>query len=158
VLSQGSDKYGRTLGIIYFDGCVNTAMVQEGWAWHYKEYSHNKTLANAEEKSRAAKAGLWADAKPIAPWDWRHNKPARGETKEQTGDSFSDEAPAASRESNQGPSRETTPEVKGQETEKKFWMTNSSSKRHNSGCRYFENSNGRYCGPHDGIPCKICGG
>jgi len=43
-------------------------------------------------------------------------------------------------------------------TEQKYWITNSSSKRHNSACRYFQNSNGRFCGPNDGIPCKICGG
>jgi len=39
-----------------------------------------------------------------------------------------------------------------------YWMTNSSGKRHNSGCRYYQNSNGHPCGPNDGIPCKICGG
>jgi regulator of replication initiation timing len=45
-----------------------------------------------------------------------------------------------------------------QQTEVKFWMTSSSRKRHNSSCRYFQNSNGGPCGPDDGIPCKICGG
>jgi hypothetical protein len=39
-----------------------------------------------------------------------------------------------------------------------FWITSSSRKRHNSNCRYFQNSNGSPCGPNDGIPCKICGG
>lgn len=38
------------------------------------------------------------------------------------------------------------------------WMTTSSGKRHNSSCRYFKSSNGRMCGPNDGIACKICGG
>jgi hypothetical protein len=38
------------------------------------------------------------------------------------------------------------------------WLTLSSSKRHNSGCRYYRNSRGRPCGPDEGIPCKICGG
>ncbi len=45
-----------------------------------------------------------------------------------------------------------------QQTEVKFWMTSSSRKRHNSSCRYFQNSNGGPCEPDDGIPCKICGG
>jgi hypothetical protein len=38
------------------------------------------------------------------------------------------------------------------------WLTLSSSKRHNSGCRYYRNSRGRPCGADEGIPCKICGG
>jgi hypothetical protein len=38
------------------------------------------------------------------------------------------------------------------------WMTTSSSKRHNSRCRFYRTSNGRACGPNDGIACKICGG
>jgi hypothetical protein len=40
----------------------------------------------------------------------------------------------------------------------KFWLTTSSNKRHNSSCRYFEKSRGRFCGPTEGIPCKLCGG
>lgn len=38
------------------------------------------------------------------------------------------------------------------------WMTSSSSKRHNSKCRWFHTSKGRPCGPTEGIPCSICGG
>ena len=33
----------------------------------------------------------------------------------------------------------------------------STGKRHNARCRYFS-SNGRACGPTDGVACKICGG
>lgn len=39
-----------------------------------------------------------------------------------------------------------------------YWMTNSSHKRHNRNCRYYKNSSGHFCGPNDGVPCKICGG
>jgi len=39
-----------------------------------------------------------------------------------------------------------------------YWITTSSSKRHNKNCRYYKNSKGRFCGPNDGIACKICGG
>ncbi len=141
VLSQGQDKYGRTLGIVYADGCVNTAMVKEGLAWHYKQYSGSKTLATAEEKAREVKTGLWADANPIAPWDWRH-KPK----------------PLAESAPSEQPAPAVAPEGKGQETEKQFWITSSSGKRHNSSCRYYENSKGHHCGPNDGVACKICGG
>jgi hypothetical protein len=46
--------------------------------------------------------------------------------------------------------------VQQQSTE--FWLTSSSKKRHNSSCRYYQNSNGRSCNVDEGIPCKICGG
>jgi uncharacterized protein YlxW (UPF0749 family) len=39
-----------------------------------------------------------------------------------------------------------------------YWCTKSSNKRHNPSCRYYKTSNGRPCGPSDGIPCKLCGG
>lgn len=39
-----------------------------------------------------------------------------------------------------------------------YWLTTSSSKRHNSRCRWFHNSKGRRCGPNEGIACKQCGG
>ena len=38
------------------------------------------------------------------------------------------------------------------------WLTTSSSKRHNSSCRYYMNSKGRPCRADEGIACKICGG
>ena len=38
------------------------------------------------------------------------------------------------------------------------WLTLSSSKRHNSSCRYYRNSRGRPCRADEGIPCMKCGG
>ena len=50
-------------------------LVQEGWAWWYRKYApKNKALAAAETAARKAKRGLWADAKPIPPWDWRQSE------------------------------------------------------------------------------------
>ncbi len=39
-----------------------------------------------------------------------------------------------------------------------YWLTSSSHKRHNSRCRWFHNSQGRSCGPNEGIACMKCGG
>lgn len=39
-----------------------------------------------------------------------------------------------------------------------YWITTSSGKRHNSGCRYFQNSRGRPGSANEGTACKICGG
>jgi len=39
-----------------------------------------------------------------------------------------------------------------------YWITTSSGKRHNSGCRYFQTSRGRAGEATEGTACKICGG
>jgi len=69
---KGNDKYGRTLGVVWLDGRnINLEMVAEGWAWHFKKYSKDPILANAEVQARAKHVSLWADSKPQSPWDWR---------------------------------------------------------------------------------------
>lgn len=66
------DRYGRDLATILTDGAsINRKMVAEGLAWHYTRYSSDADLAAAEAAARAARIGLWADAEPVAPWEWR---------------------------------------------------------------------------------------
>lgn len=82
VVTHGEDRYGRTIGDVYArpesgDGSnpevnFNWMMVANGRAWHYVRFApDNKKLADAEKHAREKKLGLWADASPIAPWDWR---------------------------------------------------------------------------------------
>ena len=56
------------------------------------------------------------------------------------------------------PAQGTEAKAASDQNESGYWMTNSSHKRHNKNCRYYKNSNGHFCGPKDGIACKICGG
>jgi hypothetical protein len=59
------------------------------------------------------------------------------------------------------PVRSTTEESvtgAGEKDTAGYWLTTSSSKRHNSKCRYYKTSKGRPCGPNDGTACKVCGG
>ena len=66
------DQYQRLLANITVGSqWVNQAMVAEGWAWHYVQYSNNQQLAAAQAAARAARKGLWASKNPIAPWAWR---------------------------------------------------------------------------------------
>ncbi len=70
---------------------------------------------------------------------------------------------ASKQETSQPSAAETAAKVKNtasspQQAEQSFWITTSSSKRHNSSCRYYKNSKGRACSRDEGIPCKICGG
>lgn len=67
------DRYGRTVADVIVGGVnVNQAMAAAGWAWWYVEYARKDAkLAALEQAARTARRGLWADAKPIPPWEWR---------------------------------------------------------------------------------------
>jgi micrococcal nuclease len=66
------DRYGRILGDVHLGNRhINLEMVQDGLAWHYKEYSKSRELAEAEDLARTGKKGLWADKVPIPPWEFR---------------------------------------------------------------------------------------
>lgn len=72
VRKTGQDKGGRTLGIVLAGGeDINLQLVESGSAWHFKKYSKDKLLAEAEERARAGKKGLWAGEDVIAPWEYR---------------------------------------------------------------------------------------
>lgn len=78
VESSKKDKYGRTVGKILMDGLdVNLEQIKAGMAWHYKQYQHEQPdgdrllYVQAEEEARAARRGLWMEADPVPPWEWR---------------------------------------------------------------------------------------
>jgi endonuclease YncB( thermonuclease family) len=78
VHNEGRDKWGRTLGRIEIEGRdVNRQMVDDGMAWHYSRFNKDARLAAAERQARAAGRGLWADAKPVPPWEWRVSERTR---------------------------------------------------------------------------------
>ncbi len=75
------DRYGRELGKVLAGGKdVNLEQVRTGFAWHYKAYERTQPVADrqayadAENEAKAAKRGLWVDADPTPPWEWRHRK------------------------------------------------------------------------------------
>lgn len=67
------DMGGRIIGeLINADGInVNKELVRLGYAWHFKKYSEDMSYAVLEKEARKNKRGLWQDANPIAPWDFR---------------------------------------------------------------------------------------
>jgi micrococcal nuclease len=69
-----TDRYGRLVGEVRLpDGrSLNQELVRAGMAWWYRQYAPKETtLAQLEADARAAKRGLWADAHPVPPWEWR---------------------------------------------------------------------------------------
>ena len=72
-----TDKYGRSVATVWLDGRdINLAQVQAGMAWVYTQYAHDPAYTAAERAARAARAGLWADASPVAPWQFRRGSAA----------------------------------------------------------------------------------
>ena len=73
-LSRSFQPVGNDL--FYNDS--NLAQVKRGLAWHYKQYQREQSppdqqsYAAAEIEARAAKLGLWRDADPVPPWEFRH--------------------------------------------------------------------------------------
>lgn len=73
VVWKERDRYGRIVG----DRWINREMVEVGLAWHYKAYSKDKKLAEAEDLARKEKRSLWADKEPAPPWEFRKKERER---------------------------------------------------------------------------------
>ncbi len=73
---QYQEKWGRYAAKVYLaDGRdVGLLMLQAGMAWHNVNYDKTPAYAAAEKTARKAKKGLWADAHPVAPWDFRSRR------------------------------------------------------------------------------------
>ncbi|WPU97351.1 thermonuclease family protein [Mucilaginibacter sp. cycad4] len=76
LIGNEHDRYGRTVAqVVLTDGTnVNYALVKNGYAWQYKAYSKSTELAVLEQQARENKLGLWQDANPTPPWDFRREK------------------------------------------------------------------------------------
>lgn len=75
------DRYGRDVCKVMIDGRdVGLVQIQRGLAWHFKRYAgeqvpeDRRAYSEAEAEARAARRGLWRDAEPVAPWEFRAAK------------------------------------------------------------------------------------
>ena len=79
VVSQ--DQYDRLVAVVGLDDeNVNAWLVQQGYAWAYREYTKDKNYCAWEAEARAAQRGLWAlpVAQRHAPWEFRSAQRGRG--------------------------------------------------------------------------------
>ncbi len=81
VESSKRDRYGRQIGKVLVNGQdVNLVQVERGMAWFYRQYQRDqspddrKLYEAAEDAAKADKRGLWRDADPVPPWEFRRNK------------------------------------------------------------------------------------
>ena len=100
VLARDRDRYGRAAAdLVLPDGrSFNHELVRAGLAWWYRHYSKDPTLEALEAEARAARRGLWADADPTPPWEFRRG--GRGEAED---DRASGGAAAPSAQPTSGP-------------------------------------------------------
>lgn len=84
-----TDRYGRSVCKVFVapasapDGPrtldAGLAMLTLGMAWWYRAYAWEQTPQErgqhqfAEAEARARRVGLWHDAEPVPPWDWRRS-------------------------------------------------------------------------------------
>ena len=89
VVTNKRDRYGRLIGKVMVadpsctaHACPKTldaglAQLTTGMAWWYRHYAREQSAEDAgayefaEQEARARHVGLWRDANPTAPWDWR---------------------------------------------------------------------------------------
>ncbi|MBF0537092.1 MAG: thermonuclease family protein [Nitrospirae bacterium] len=75
VTLTGEKTYNREVCILRLNNAdINLRMIALGYAWAYKHYlkpPYMDDYINAQRQARAARAGLWQDANPEPPWDFR---------------------------------------------------------------------------------------
>lgn len=71
---KGRDRTGRSVAIVILPDGRNLSyeMTRVGLAWWFRQYApRDKDLARLEREARNAKRGLWGDANPVPPWEYR---------------------------------------------------------------------------------------
>jgi len=75
------DVYGRYVAWVYYGKETNInlseTLLQNGLAWHYKEYDKSEVLQTMEDKAREHREGLWEEKEPIYPSEFRKSKKRR---------------------------------------------------------------------------------
>lgn len=83
------DRYGRIIGrvLVQPPDCsrcrmtldAGLAQIDAGLAWWYRKFTNEQSSADrasyesAEQKAQVRRAGIWQEANPIPPWEWRRS-------------------------------------------------------------------------------------
>jgi len=72
------DRHKRIVGLVYLNGKnVNEEMVRLGLAWAYRRYldtPYASEFIGAENEAREKGLGLWKQANPLPPWEFRRRR------------------------------------------------------------------------------------
>lgn len=69
------DAHRRMVGIVHRSGMdINRAMIRKGYAWAYRRYlssPYASLYIDAENEAREKRRGLWRQANPDPPWEFK---------------------------------------------------------------------------------------
>ena len=72
------DRYERLVARLDLRGAdVGLELLTAGMVWHSSRYDNSSVYAEAQARARAARRGLWADPRPVPPWEWRATEQQR---------------------------------------------------------------------------------
>lgn len=75
VEQKDTDRYGRAVCLVKVDGqSLNELIVQNGYAWVYRQYCKEKFCQDwikLEGLAKQQKKGMWIDSVAVPPWEWR---------------------------------------------------------------------------------------
>lgn len=73
------DRYGRTVARAECRGLdASSEQLRRGMAWRFVRYSTDAAMQPLEDAARNARAGLWVDSAPVAPWEFRRQRQDAG--------------------------------------------------------------------------------
>jgi len=157
------DEKKRQFGYVLIgETNVNRELLKEGLAWHDKQADKDDALAKLETEARKAERGLWADADPIPPWEWR--KMSTAQRAKRLAAAKTPEQPVVAVEPQPPPRPKPPPLVApgglpALPVGSLYWLDLRRGIRHVRGCQFHTTTKpGRACGPNEGRPCTICGG
>lgn len=81
VVPINHDRYGRVVAYLILENGrnFNYLLVSEGLAWWFRRYApHDFQFAGREILARLKGKGLWLEASPVPPWDYRKTMSSRG--------------------------------------------------------------------------------
>ncbi len=77
VESRAVDQYARIVGTLRTDGRdASREQLRRGMAWEYSFHHSDRELVALQHEAQQARRGLWMQAHPQAPWQWRREHPA----------------------------------------------------------------------------------
>lgn len=75
------DRYRREVCRVLVGGAdAGLEQIRAGMAWYFRRYAkelppdRRQQYADAETQADDDRRGLWADAEPVPPWEWRQQK------------------------------------------------------------------------------------
>lgn len=78
---MGKDRHGRVVGMVILPDGVSLQeyLLRAGLAWVYPQYCRKtdpcETWRELETEARQYGRGVWQEAAPTPPWEWRRRKP-----------------------------------------------------------------------------------